>query len=63
MSRTKDNKFMMNSFILTIGLFVWMFFHDNIRFSISEEKSNYVTSDGVLSEINYNYLDKIFGRK
>ena len=41
MLRTKDYKFIMNSFILKIAQSVRIFFHDNIGFSLSEEKKNY----------------------
>lgn len=53
----------MNSFILKIAQSVWIFFHDNISFSLSEEKINYSTSHEVLPEINCNHLGEIFDKK
>ena len=52
MLRTKDDRFIMNSFTLKIAQSVWIFFHDNISFSLSEEKISYSTSHEVLPEIN-----------
>lgn len=63
MLRTKDDRFIMNSFILKIAQSVWIFFHDNISFSLSEEKINYSTSHEVLPQINCNHLGEIFDKK
>lgn len=63
MSQTKDGMLMINSFILGIALYVWIFFDDSIRFSHREEKSTSLRSDEILPEINYNHFNEIFKRK